>query len=492
MLQKNVCAKGWLLMPARVLPIFLGLFLAIHSPVSAFDTGYHVDLTAAVMREEGFGETPIKAVQVSNWLTDYYAVSPTSKDVVQDELSRLHFDNLYDSQRVGNYWGWLLHNAEVAFVQAAEAEDPETALTLLGLVLHAVQDFYSHSNWVETHSREQGAPFRRETWLADGVPDDVDLFTGVYPPSPSPPPPGFPEHGDYDSGMNKDSLIRPLWAEAHVFAYCASHEILELVRLWTERASPGFWKMLQQFKQAPPDQKRLDDDVVAARRLSMWVKGKGSDGHWKGDESGSVRYMSKFTMGWAPSHASIFVRKIKGERVHELLTSDLYSTEPSPPIPEVSPFDDARRVVVLRTTYVEEIRKGGGRIDSTGKADLYAVVQIGDQQYIDRTLRKKRNYDDPWLTLHFAESDEPEIPVRIAVWDEDPANPFGKDQCDINPAAEEKDLRFRLRFEGDLLSGDVDGCHNSAEVSFEVSGQAPDRHRVLFRGYVATQELRAR
>lgn len=479
-------------MPARILPILLGLFLGAVGPVSAFDTGYHLDLTAAVMREKGFGDTPIKAVQVSNWLTDYYAVSPTSKDAVQDELSKLHFDNLYDRQRVKSYWGWLLHNAEVALVQAAESDDPETALTLLGLLLHATQDFYSHANWVETHPREDGAPFRRETWLADGAPDGVDLFTGVYPPSPSPPPPGFPQHGDYDSGMNKDSAIRPLWAEAYVFAYCASHEILELVREWTELAKPGFWRSLQQFKQVPADQERLDDDVRTARKLSMWVKGKGSDGHWKGNESGSVRYMSKLTMAWAPSRASVFVRKIKGGRVHELLTPNLYSDEPSPALPKISPFDDKRRVVLVRTTRFEEIRQGGGRIDSTGKADLYSVVQVGDQQYIDRTLRRQRSYDDPWLTLHFADANETEIVVLISVWDEDPANPFDEDQCDINPVAGKKDLSFRLRFDDDLLSGDVDGCHNSAETSFEVSGQAPDRYRVLFRGFVATQELKAR
>jgi hypothetical protein len=292
--------------------------------------------------------------------------------------------------------------------------------------------------------------------------------------------------------MNKDSVIRPLWAEAYVFAYCASHEILALVRAWTERANPGFWKTLQQFKQDPVDLKRLDDDVRAARKLSMWVKGSGSDGHWKGDESGSVRYMSKLTISWAPSRASVFVRKIKGERVHEVLTPNLYSDETSPDLPEVSPFDDSRRVVLVRTTYVEETRQGGGRIDPTGKADLYSVVQVGEQQYIDRTLRRTRSYDDPWLTLHLEDADETEIPVLIAVWDEDPANPFDKDQCDINPAAGKKELSFRLRVDGDVLSGDVEGCHNSAEASFEVSGQAPDKHRVLFRGFVATQELKAR
>jgi hypothetical protein len=479
-------------MPTRILSILLGLFLGTVGSALAFDTGHHLDLTASVMRENGFGDTPIKAVQVSNWLTDYYAVSPTSKDAVQDELSKLHFDNLYDEQRVRNYWGRLLHNAEVAIVQAAESDDPETALTFLGLVLHAVQDFYSHANWVETHPRDDGAAFRRETWLADGALDDAELFTGVYPPSPAPPPPGHPQHGDYATGLNKDSLIRPLWAEAYVFAYCASHEILDLVGTWADRARPGFWNRLQQFKQDPVDQKRLDDDLVAARKLSSWVKGKGSDGHWKGDESGSVRYMSKLTIAWAPSHASIFVRKVKGGRVHELLTSGLYSDDPSPALPEITPFDGTRRVVLVRTTHVEEMRQGGGRIDSTGKADLYSIVQVGEQQYIDRTIREKRSYDDPWLTLHLAEADEAEIPVLIAVWDEDPANPFDKDQCDINPAAGKQELSFRLRFDDDLLSGDVAGCHNSAETSFESSGQAPDKHRVLLRGYVATQELKAR
>ena len=479
-------------MRAYTTALLIALFLGAGPSTLAFDTGYHLDLTAAVMRENGFGETSIKAVQVSNWLTDYYSVSPTSRDAVQDELGKLHFDNLYDKQQVSNYWGWLLHDTKSTLVQAAESDDPETSLAVLGLFLHAVQDFYSHSNWVETHPRADGAAYRRETWLADGFPEDGELFTGSYPPHPSPPPPGFPKHGDYDSGMNKDSFIRPLWEEAYVFAYCASHEVLELVHQWVEQARPGFWQALQDLQLEQAEQKRLDDDLEATRKLSLWVKGKGSDGHWKGNESGSVRYMSKLTMEWAPSRASTFVLKIKKGRIHESLTSHLYSSEPPPELPEVRPFDGERRVILVRTTHVEETRGGGGRIDSTSKADLYQIVQIGEQRYIDRTLRKKRRYDDPWLTLHLAEANETEIPILIDVWDEDPAAPGKKDLCDINPEGGRQGLSLWLRVQNDELTGDVEGCHNTAESTFEVSGQKPDKHLVSIRGYVATRELRAR
>jgi len=479
-------------MRMRTTAIWIVLVLGAASPTLPFDTGYHVDLTAAAMREKGFDETAIKAVQLSNWLTDYYSVSPTSRDPVQLELAKLHSDNLFDERQVSNYWGWLMHNAESALVQAAESDRPGTALTLLGLMLHTVQDFYSHSNWVEIHPRDDGGPYRRETWLADGSPDGVELFTGSYPPHFSPPPPGALAHGDYESGLNKDSLIRPLWEEAYVFAYCATHEVLDLVRQWVESVRPGFWTQLQELRLDDKELKRLDDDVEAAHSLSLWAKGKGSDGHWKGDESGSVRYMSKQTVAWAPSKASSFVREIKGGLVHELLTPHLYSGETSPESPEVRPFAGERRIVLVRTTHVEETRHGGGRIDPTGKADLYAIVRIGDQQYIDRTLRKKRSFEDPWLTLHFALASETEIPILIDVLDEDPASPGKPDRCDINPETGKKHLSFRLLVQGDELKGDVQGCHNTAESAFEVSGQKPDNHLVLLRAFVATQELRAR
>jgi hypothetical protein len=469
--------------------LFLTALLAAGSPALAFDTGHHSDLTASAMVQYGFDETPIKVVQVANWLTDYYSQSPTSRDAVQAELEKLHFDNLYDAEMIAEYWGWLLHNTRAEMQRAAESDDPLAALSLMGLTLHAAQDFYSHSNWVETHPREPDGPYRRETWLAHGPPEAPRFFTGTYPPHPTPPPPDIPEHGGYDDGQNKDSHVRPLWDEAYVFAFFATNELLALMQQWVEEVKPGFWRKLQGYSLAGKQAKKLERDVEAAYKLSMWVKGKGSDGHWKGDKSGSARYMSKYATRWTAAKASIFVQQIKKERVHEALTAKLYSGETPLDLPEVTPFPGEFNAILVHTTHVEEKRAGGGRIDPGGQADLQAAVTLGSQRYVDRVLRSKRSYVDPWVTLHLAPASRAEIPLRIEVWDQDAAMRGGADVCDINPAAGEKELDFLVRVADDRLSGDVEGCHNTPDDAVEISGAEPDRDRVVIRFFVDSRKV---
>lgn len=466
-------------------------FLAVWGASAvAFDTGHHSDLTAAVLGERGFGETPVNIVQVANWLTDYYSSSPTSRKVVHSGLEKLHFDNLYDSAGVAEYWGWLLHNARTATRHAAESDDPIVMLTVTGLFLHAVQDFYAHSNWVETHPREPGAAYRSETWLAAGAPEGARLLSGKYPPHPHPPPPGVPEHGGYDSGLNKDSHVRPLWDEAYVFAYFASHEVRDLLRGWAEDVRPGFWDGLHDFELDEAGRKRLDFDLEAALKLSMWVKGKGADGHWKGDQSGSARYLSKFALEWTSAPASPYVEQVKNRRVHLWLTNKLYSGEPPPPVPAIRPFREPRRAVLVRTIHVEETRDRGGRIDPGGKADLYPVLHVGGQSYVDRVLRGKRRYDDPWFTLHLARADEAEIPIRVEVWDQDTALRGGRDPCDLHPLEGKRSLDLLLRVGDGRLTGDVQGLHDDPATAFAIAGEKPDANRVALRCWVAVREIR--
>lgn len=454
----------------------------------AFDTGHHVDLTFAVLHERGFEPTAIEAVQVANWLTDYFTVSPTSLEPVHTELNKLHFDNLYCTEEVSSYWGWLLHNTRQAIQDAAAADDPAKALTLMGLFLHATQDFYAHSNWVEVHPRSPGAPYRTETWMTSALAGDIELRSGAYPPHPHPPPPESLDHGGYYDGLNKDSHMRPLWDEAYVFAYISTHEMLAALQEWTEEAAPGFWEKVRTYQTAGVEQKRLDAALEAALAMSMWVKGKGADGHWKGDQSGAVRYLSKFSAGWTPTHASIFERNVKSRRVQNQLTGKLYSGEPPPPAPQILPFAGRRRAVLVQTTYVEEATGAGRRINPAGGADLYAVVEVGAQRYRDRVLRDKRSFVNPWLTLHLADADEVELPIQFEVWDEDELQGQSV-ECDVNPARDVKRLTFRLTLDDGRLDGDVEGWRDAPEAAFESVGADPDENPVRIKTFVAVRDV---
>lgn len=459
---------------------------------SAFDTGHHFDLTETVLRERDSGETPIKVVQVANWLTDYYASTPTSRDSIKIELAKLHFDNLYGTQDVARYWGWLMANARQAARDAAEADDPVALLMVEGLTLHAVQDFYAHSNWVEIHRTEPGAPYRRDTWLADGAPAEADVVTGSYPPFPSPPPAGHPEHGGYDFGLNKDSHVRPMWGEAYVFAYCATHEVVDALERWAEEVRPGFAASARDYRADAAFERKLDLAVESARKISMWVRGRGAEGHWKGGESGSASYLSGSALEWTLTPGSDLVHRIKERRIHERLTAGLYTADAPAPLPAVEAFADRRTIVIVGTTYVAEMRGGGLRIDRMRKADLYAVTSVGTQRYVDRVLRRKKRYSNPWMTIHVAAERETEIPVRMEVWDEDESLGRTDDACDVNPAAGRRDVAFRVRAADGMLQGDVLGRYDGPERPFEIGGADPDGALVLMRAFVRTRPLAGR
>lgn len=64
-----------------------------------------------------------------------------------------HFNSLYTFDDIDRRWDefgtWVDTVADWMNTQPAEGQNPVMGLCLVGLVSHAVQDFYCHSNWVE-------------------------------------------------------------------------------------------------------------------------------------------------------------------------------------------------------------------------------------------------------------------------------------------------------------------------------------------------------
>src|SRR5262249_23096896 len=158
-------------------------------------------------------------------------------------LEKLHFDCLFKTEDIDRYWKNLATNTKDAVQNvvrrlntieddAARRAEITRFLMLLGISLHAVQDFYTHSNWVETHTKTQSPNYETSTWwtdLADGrVKPDRDgkkFYTGWYKNALYKNKPGdaLAEHGGYDDdGLNHDSYSREPkrhWDQAYVFAY---------------------------------------------------------------------------------------------------------------------------------------------------------------------------------------------------------------------------------------------------------------------------------
>ena len=481
--------------------LFLGSLIV--SPCRGFGTGPHYDLTRNVLAERNFRDGPIKIAQVENWLTDYYSTSPTRGDEHREVLEKLHFDNLYTPEQVNAYWSVFLRNLRGSTEKAARDNDLISMFVVLGIGIHAVQDFYSHSNWAELHPPRAKGEFRSETFLAEmsspGAALPKDLRTGKYPddrtsgPGVEPIPAAAAVHGSYENGLNKDYPTRPRWDEAYVFAYAATHEILDLMEMWAETIRPGFWKSLREYTVASAEVERLDRDLTAARNVSMWLDAKGQDGIWKGYGSGSARFFTAFSSDWMASHSSVFKRAIHDGNIQDELASGLYERSAVPGLPTVSAFSLPREAVVIKITYAAESKKGRSlksRLFTTSGSDFYSRIVAGGQEFRGRTMQHSRESIDPWYEIFLVDRAKDSIPITISVWDEDDIDSAKDEHIDINPASGLLDLRTNFRLSDMTLSGDVNGVFSSERDTFSSEGSRSDTRGALIRGFVTRYTIR--
>jgi hypothetical protein len=467
------------------------------APARAFDTGHHFDLTRSALQEEGFTGTAVKVAQLQNWLVDYYSSQPTAK--LQGDLEKLHFDNLYSTAQINNAWGHLARNAHGAIQDAARQNDKLRALTLLGATLHAVQDFYTHSNWVETHLGT-GESYRTETFFDNPPGKDVDLYTGYYPNNPKPAA-GRKPHGEYSNGLNHDSYVRPHWDEAYIFAYVASLQWAAALRNWAEEANPGFWAGVQAFSgDTAQDRTDLDRDLNAAYRISQWVALKGAQGHWKGKGSGSLAQFGAFAAAWMVARDSVFVKEFKQRRSYAPLLAGLLGNdalrggaqisvpEGEPPAIPRAQFDN--RAVIVRTTKVEEMPVDffETKIDTGGKADFYAKISISGQSFVEAMQTDRATVEPMWTSIGFISSDAP-IAITYQLWDEDGGLAGGDDHCDIHPAKEKRDVTFQFNPATHQCTGDVSGIHDNQTSAATLEGTKPDKNRARVRFFVTARAL---
>jgi hypothetical protein len=441
------------------------------------DTGHHSDLTREALRAEGFQDNAIKVVQVENWLTDYYSNSPTSPDQLKAALDLLHFDNLFSTEAIRNYTGKLILNTKAAAQQAATAGDQLKLLTVLGVSLHAIQDFYSHSNWAETHPRAAGGPFRTETFFTSppGV-GEASLHTGSYPDRK---PGAIALHGDYFSGLNKDSYVRPNWQEAYVFAYAASRQWVRAVRGWVQEINASVWDGVRSYN----ENAGLARDLEAAYRLSEWVEGQGADGHWKGNRSGNLAEFLAYAVQWTTSPDSQFVHQFKLQGIPLVLSAGLAdSTAPpsSPPVVEDTPLNVT--VIILQTLQVKEDEVGflEPKIDPGGSADFFAEITIADQTFVEAMQLNRSSVDPSWTSIKFVASGAASVPIVYRLWDEDGGVAGDDDHCDIKPGPG-RDLNFTFNVGSHDCGGDISGVHDTPASAKESKGSGgSDRAIVRF------------
>ncbi len=177
----------------RIAPL-VSLVVLMHTKVLAFSpeylvcgTSYHQILTIAAARECGFNPHAAEALSwhaeaidlyLYNpfWLIDPYLFRFRVHFATKAELDKLHFDDLFSTAQVESNWYRLFAGTILGLLWAKERNDVAAAHHILGISLHAVQDFYSHSNWVDAPNR------RYRTWfeVSPAERGHLNLWTGCY------------------------------------------------------------------------------------------------------------------------------------------------------------------------------------------------------------------------------------------------------------------------------------------------------------------------
>jgi hypothetical protein len=380
------------------------------APALAFDTGPHATITEDSLNRAGFNRAAADAVQVENWLTDYFTSRPFFGSDAQCALEKLHFDDVFSNGDIASYWTTLAANTKAAAQQAERDNDVVEFYTVLGMSLHVVQDFYSHSNWVE-QSGASGA-YKTTSWFETSSPPS-GLYTGWYANCLKIPQGSHVPHGGYTSGLNHDSVVRPRYDRAYVYALGASYEWTQNVLGWV---SSGFASRVKTYSPSASDAKDLAYDQKASLYISEWIALSGADGHWNGNRSGYGVAFAKFILGWTGSHDSVYVRTFKQKALFTALSRGLYQPAATPPpMPAFTAHPTSGTVFAMRTLSVNANFAAGtesyyGTLVPTTIGNGYGY-RDASQYHLPRTAV-------PWLQLILVPPGTSSITFQYSLWNE--------------------------------------------------------------------------
>lgn len=245
----------------------LAVILFFSIPSLSFDTWWHAECTRKAMTGNGFSADARLATQFSNYLTDFFpAFNLANEKLTEAGIGQLqlngdlsfeymHFDAVYTEADLEQNWKTLFDNTVSALQHYAASAEVKPGFRLIvlfniiGSSLHTIQDFYSHSNWVNLHAGMNKLPAPVWYDVPEAERKKLNLFTGAYPDGSSP---GHKNHGD----LNKDCSAREYNKEAVDAAERASID-------WVKRlmdAAPGVpWAELKAYN--------IQGDMVMKRFL---------------------------------------------------------------------------------------------------------------------------------------------------------------------------------------------------------------------------------
>ncbi|MEA2168769.1 MAG: hypothetical protein QOF76_2069 [Solirubrobacteraceae bacterium] len=418
-------------MRAVLLAAVLAVTLAAQA--SAFDAGPHTDITRDALTAEGFSGTAADVGVVENWFVDYYWNAKTNPfsghaNVIITLLSHIdiqaiefwdpaiirgtnhmHFDsgesgfpNLATTEGVDFEWQRLMRITKGLL---EKADDPLTVDAIIGMSLHSVQDFYAHTDWVET-AGQFGSPDgpgwdetkygRYPTYfdIPKTVRDTKTIYSAVTD--------QHRGHGKWNTtdkdknqtlatGMNKDWPGRPLYEKTYVTAYFATRQWIRAARGWLN--NDALWSRAQRLSSP----RGLSSDLRGSYDISRY------SGHWQGsgEPCKKVIVACGDQYGWAGSvfslrHAikdyhenySDLLRASAPRKRFESIVPAYYDNPSGNPVPEPAPSTDIQAATNFVKLEVTRMRGYDWALGDPGPddADLYTSARIRGQRYASTTI----------------------------------------------------------------------------------------------------------
>jgi hypothetical protein len=414
--------------------------LATAAPAGAFDSGPHGDLTVDGLRAEGFGQPAAEVGQVENYLVDFYSQAsnvPFSghsggfvaivggasiftlehwPDAAVAAAATAHFDGpdrgLDTTEGVVAEWA-RLRRATYRLVQSAKvSRDPLDLLTAIGMSLHEVQDFYAHSNWVET-TEFRGVGPGWDPKVQGSTPTWFDVPAKERGPLPvySSATTKHRDHGSWQqdrnenllSGLGKDWPGRPNYDKAYMTAYFATRQWVQAIRTWL--GDEALWAAAQRYA-ARPSELRFEVDKGAfaiSQNAGRWYgeggpcdpsittfscgNGEGWGGTLLGLRSATKAYFEE-RIGSGPT---LFRRRFQ-TLVERLDDAAPEVPETSIPIPSSRPIQATTRFVRLKINYIRGYDLGDIGPDD---ADMYARATIAGKRYTSAVINSHDLFSFP-------------------------------------------------------------------------------------------------
>lgn len=414
-----------------------------------YDTGHHTDLirnALTVANAGSFTSDAVSVITLSNWMADWIGQLPIVAGKFASKLSdfkihktrmeALHFDNLFSVDDVARYWYKLIENTRSqvkeiitndSAAKKAGASKAEMLMFLLGWTLHVIEDFYTHSNWINYVGVPPGdkglchnygeifIPFDSsnpgpiKSWKTKRfIPGQTESktvvarkpgtklnviqtgYSGAFGELKKKgkitlPATALPHGGYGPEGLNKDSYFKQGFAQGYIDASLASVAWIRMYKDMVNAADTTLWAKVVGYKLSTSLKSYLPEGNQAAFRISEYVTkgGEDVDGHWKGPGSGSLKQTISANKQFLTSNFqtdSAFLKAVYNAGIVPKLVAGLpYEEVSSVTFPTAKPSGAYLKRPTAKDYIVIDIKTNKVKVGSDGH--VWSVVVVNGQVF---------------------------------------------------------------------------------------------------------------